>query len=77
MKYHFPDNDIIVFGIQSPDMADAVLKTVRALFLGPSQNLTETACQNDAVLVLKDNARIVFGAVSASLVDDLPNKYRC
>jgi hypothetical protein len=43
---------------------------MRASFSRPSQKLVAAACQNDAALVLKVNARIVFGAVSASLVDD-------
>jgi hypothetical protein len=83
---------LLFFGIQRPDMAEAVLKnnarivfgavseshcdglhrqcyprfqkTMRASILRPSQNLVATACQNYAALVLKDNARIVFGAIS-------------
>jgi hypothetical protein len=42
MKHNFPDNDFIVFGIQKPDVAEAVLK---------------------------NNAGILFGAVSDSHCD--------
>jgi hypothetical protein len=47
---------------------------MRALFLGPSQNLTVTACKNDAAPVFKNNARIVFEAVSESRGDGLPKR---
>jgi hypothetical protein len=50
--------------------------TMRAFFSRPSRNFKETAWQDDDALFLKDNARIVFGAVSASHVKDPPNRLR-
>jgi hypothetical protein len=60
MKYHFRDNDFNVFGIQCPDVAEAVLKNNARVDFGASQNPTATACKNDAAPVFKNNARIVF-----------------
>jgi hypothetical protein len=57
--------------------ATPVSKNNERIISRPSQNLVATGCRNDAALVLKENARIVFGAVSTSLVDDSPNKYCC
>jgi hypothetical protein len=34
MKYHFPDNAFIVFGIQRPDVAEAVLENNARIVFG-------------------------------------------
>jgi hypothetical protein len=60
MKYHFPDNDFNVFGIQCPDVAEAVLKNNARVDFGAVSESHGDDLKNDAAPVFKNNARIVF-----------------
>jgi hypothetical protein len=53
MNYRFPENVFTVFGIQWPNVAEAVLKNNAGIVFGPSQNLAMTACEDDAALFSK------------------------
>jgi hypothetical protein len=74
MKYHFQAMISLFLGFRGRMWPRPLLKTMRALFVGLSQNLTVMASKDNATLVSRNNARIVFGAVSESRGDDLPKR---